>query len=125
MYYIQQGIRQCRQGSGSHLQKSEKEAITKYNEITKLGNMFSGHLGGSEFVPWSSIYLGRYSFWGDGCYPGTYCGTQSIILPASNYHPDKVQHKLTETTKGPLPWLNLNNGKHVRQVAKQSNICLN
>jgi len=59
------------------------------DEIAELGDMLSWHLGNSEFVPWSSIYLGRYSFWGNSSYPGTYCSIQSIILPASNYSPNK------------------------------------
>ena len=41
----------------------------QHNEIGKLGNMFSGYLGDSEFVPWSQVYLGGYSFWGNRRYP--------------------------------------------------------
>jgi len=49
----------------------------KHNEISKLGNMFSRYLGDSEFVSWSPIYLGGYSFWGDSCYPGVNRGIQN------------------------------------------------
>ena len=48
----------------------------KHNEISGFGDMFSGYLGDSKFVPWSRVYLGGYSFWGNSRYLGVNSGIQ-------------------------------------------------
>jgi len=86
--------------------------------------MFSGYLGATEFVPWSSIHLGRYSFWGCSCYLGVYSDVQGrIILSISNQGYNEVQRKLTEAANEPLPWLNLDTGEYVRPIEKYIKFC--